>query len=421
MCSFKKLASLWRSDFRLNTVFEESLVVPWVRSVWSRSVWPQFLKCGFWWMPGKDHLFIRDCNTNTDFSQTCPKYNLPQNTSVLVGPLQDVIVVLSNGDRNVIEDEYPVIRMSFALVSSELPHPHAVRNSVECNHTFDELGDCEVSIVGQPAICGDRIVVYYLMLPGRHMGIVPVHTSDRLEKGTCEESTRYQCFHLVDEQTFVVIDDQGRIMLYTFRELDGSPQHRITYHLPSYEYIYRPNYIFHATPSFHGAALRPDLVPGYVPSLKSQIIVLEVLSPDRSVMFVLDIAIFSEKAIHSETPVEIWWSDWGPKYVWCFPHQVTESDFNKRTVTRSENVDDPDSPDLLVRKPGDLVPSSLGYEITSNFPYTAAVCRTPFLTDGFHRFFLGQDLLTLTRCRPGAVDIQIISPVQTEVGPDLTD
>jgi hypothetical protein len=242
----------------------------------------------------------------------------------------------------------------------------------------------------------------------------------------------------------VVICGEGRLMLYTLRELDGSPQCRVTYLLPKL-LLYSVYYNIHATPSFHGTAARPDLVPGYVPSLESQIIVLEVFARSTVILvddvhvvytggpliFVIDAAIFSEKAMQSETPVEIPWSDWGPQYTGCFPHDRSHRisvfgskmayalprdctpepgerveelsdepedrfyvhiwDFNKRVIARAKNANDCK---LLIRKPGPVAKSHFG-KMISDLEYTATVCHTPFKGRDFEKLFLEEDRLTL--------------------------
>ncbi|KAG0693448.1 hypothetical protein DFH29DRAFT_964084 [Suillus ampliporus] len=178
-------------------------------------------------------------------------------------------------------------------------------------------------------------------------------------------------------------------------------------------------YVVHATPSFHGAAAHPDFIPGYVPSVESQIIVLKTRSSISPVILVIDVVIFSEKALHSEISVKIPWSDWGPKYTHYFLHRpsyrismfgskmayalpqdrilkpeerpeglsaegcfyVHIFDFNKRAISRSANICEPDSLDLLVRKSGELTP--VRYSGISNHPYIVPVCR-----GNFHSLFL---------------------------------
>lgn len=81
------------------------------------------------------------------------------------------------------------------------------------------------------------------------------------------------------------------------------------YHLQ--ESMRAPFELFHATPSFHGTTC-PDFEHSYVPSLESQIIVLEVLTNAGLGFLVIDMVIFSGKALHSETPAGIPWSQWGP-------------------------------------------------------------------------------------------------------------
>ncbi|KAG1744041.1 uncharacterized protein EDB91DRAFT_208058 [Suillus paluster] len=116
MTSLKKMGLLWRSGFHLNTVFEETVALPGLRYSW-----PQFMKCGLWWMPsGEDRrLFIRDCKTNAKSSQTWLQHDLPQYTFVIVDPLQDLKVVFSVCLGHTVTDteqDRPFIWMSFGLV-----------------------------------------------------------------------------------------------------------------------------------------------------------------------------------------------------------------------------------------------------------------------------------------------------------------
>ncbi|KAG1840988.1 hypothetical protein F4604DRAFT_362660 [Suillus subluteus] len=296
------------------------------------------------------------------------------------------------------------------------------------------------------------------------MGVEHLHTSSRLEERTCEGCGTDASFHLLDEQRIIVIGPKGRMALYTLAEHDGLPQLRIAYLLPnvrldlsSYfdpgQIRVRPIYVIHASPSFHGAVARPNLMPDYVTSTESQIIVLEVLSRSWQVILVVDMAIFSAKATHSEIPVEIPWSEWGPKYARCFPHHPSHRisvfgskmayalpqdhtpepgqrldelpaegsfyvhiwDFN-RTIAhseRSDNVYDHNSQGRLIRRPGRLAQTCFNKDdgdIITNHPYTTAVCPTGFSTRYFDRFFLEQDRLTLIWARPGSVQIQVVSP-----------
>lgn len=250
----------------------------------------------------------------------------------------------------------------------------------------------------------------------------------------CEPGGREVNFHLVNEYTIVVISQNGLLSLYTLRELDGSPQRRTTYLLPNLKYRgSSPFYVIHSTPPFPNTRL--DLIPGYVPSLQSRIMVLEVLSDAWPVILVIDMAICLEQAIHSETLDEIPWSNWGPQHTCCFPHHPSHRigvfgskmayalprhsapepgerveglstdhdyffvhiwDFNKRAVARAENTYDCSSSGALVRKPGRLAQSCFVGDVTSDHPYTATVCRTPFKARFFDRLFLEQDRFILT-------------------------
>ncbi|KAG1840281.1 hypothetical protein DFJ58DRAFT_810818 [Suillus subalutaceus] len=259
-------------------------------------------------------------------------------------------------------------------------------------------------------------------------------------------------YYPVDEQKIVVIGHTGLIYLYTLQGLDGAPQRRITYHLPKSCYDSSLlGILIHVHPSFHGKVARSDLMPSYVPSLESQIMVLEFLSFAGDAILVIDMAIFSDMALHSDTPINVPWSNWGPQHVYYFPHDrnchisvfgskmayalpqdrvpdpgqrlevlSTESyfyvhiwDFNKRVIARSQSINDPDSPDFFICKPARMTDSG---EIFSNHAYTATVCRTPFPMPRDSRMFLELDRLTLTWAREGEISIKVISPVQAEVG-----
>ncbi|KAG2125395.1 hypothetical protein DEU56DRAFT_573527 [Suillus clintonianus] len=184
-----------------------------------------------------------------------------------------------------------------------------------------------------------------------------------------------------------------------------------------------PFYLFHATPPFHGATTFPDLMPGYVPSPESQVIVLEAHNAWPA-SIVIDMVIFSGKTLPSETPIEIPWSKWGPQYTYRFdfPHHLVHQisvfgskiacvlpghltpelartlegqpcfyvhiwDFNKRVIARAENIHDPDSPIHLIHKSDDPDGSP---------PYIATVYRTPHPNHVFRKLFLEHDRLTLT-------------------------
>ncbi|KAG1847602.1 hypothetical protein F4604DRAFT_1975550 [Suillus subluteus] len=459
MYSLKRLASMWRSDFYLNPVFEETVAVDIV----NYSLDMQSVKCGLWWMYAlaAGRLFIRGYGTNTKLSQTWPRRSLVLQEdifffmlrSVAVDPLQDLAVVaFETGD----EQDHDVFSVAFRSASSQCPHPDAACTSLKCKHPCDMVpGTNLVFFVGRPAICGDRIVVLYYtsnyrsLQTASNIFIQVINWRKGRVKGypLCEQGGREANFYLLNEQRIVVIGPESRMTLYTLQELDGSPQQQIVYLLPNVLrslrfYLPRgllrvvpPLYVIHATPLFHGAAARPNLIPDYTTSLESQIMVLEVLSSSWQVILVIDMVIFSERAIHSEIPVP--WSDWGPKYARCFPHHPSHRisvfgskmayalpqnhalepgqrleelpaegsfyvhiwDFN-RTIAHSEhsdNVHDRNSPDRLIRRPGRLTQSYFDDDdgnIITDHPYATAVCPTGFSTHYFDRFFLEQDRLT---------------------------
>ncbi|KAG1737458.1 hypothetical protein EDB19DRAFT_958924 [Suillus lakei] len=345
MHSLKRLASLWRSDFHLNTVFEEAVAADIANSFFRE----QSMKYGLWWMYAEGILFIRGCDTNTKLSQTLPMWSfvLPGLAdvfyvvrSIIIDPLQDLAVAASfeTGD----ERDRHVFSVSFRLASSRRPHPDSACTSLTCKHPCYVAPGYHIHFVGEPAICGDRIIILYYTgnvdFPGTLSNIF-IQVID-WRKGRAKGYPLYELggreanFHLLDEQRIVVIGPDRRMALYTLQELGGSPQRRIAYLLPNVrrglDFYFDPEqisisplYVIHASPSFHGAAVRPDLMPDYVTSPESQIMVLEVLSGSLQVILVIDMAIFSAEAVHSEIPVEIPWSEWGPKYARCFPHHPT--------------------------------------------------------------------------------------------------
>ncbi|KAG2139325.1 hypothetical protein DEU56DRAFT_327105 [Suillus clintonianus] len=477
MYSLKRLASMWRSDFHLNNVFEDTVATDHLVDIVSRI---QSVKCGLWWMCAASQVFIRGCDTNTKRSQIWFVQRLPMLgymsyvRSVVIDPLQDLAVAVSS---NLAEQGRHVFSVTFWSVSSQRPHPDSACTSLECKHPCFMAPDHHIFFVGQPAICGDRIVVLYFTTNIGSLGTrsnIFIQVID-WRKGLAKGYPLYELgwteadFHLLDEQRIIVIGpDSGRMALYTLQELDGSPRRRIVYVLPKVQRYLRPLFglsspcVIHATPSFHGAAARPDLMPDYVTSPEAQIMVLEVLSRSWQVILVIDMAIFSAKAVHSEIPVEIPWLEWGPKYARCFPHHPshrisvfgrkmayalpqyrapepgqrleelpTEGSFYvqiwdfSRTIARSEcpgNIRDRNSPDRLICKPGRLAQTCFEEDIgnlLAYHPYATAVCPTGFSTRDFHRFFLEHDRLTLTWARPDSVHIQVVSPSQMEVDLDV--
>ncbi|KAG1865453.1 hypothetical protein DFJ58DRAFT_864483 [Suillus subalutaceus] len=472
MSSLKKLTSLWRSEFRLNTVFDEAVIAaaidglpPWLQY----SSWTQSVKCGLWWMSTHGGLFVRDCNKIPNLSRTWLKHSPFSSDQppirLTVDPLQDLVVLVFSTvffDVADTEQDHHVFWVEFRLASSQGPHPDSVCVSLECMHTFDAPGSYHVFVTA-PSICGDRIFIYYYLKNMENMTVSAtfIQMID-WRKGTAKRCLllggpdNLQQVYAVNQRTIV---DFGlnSLTVYTLQEPDGSLHPRLTYLLPKSRQSDMRFTVVHASPSFCGAAARTDLVPGHVPSPESQILVLEFLSGPQwrplSVILVIDMVIFSGTALQSETHVQIPWSEWGPQHTCCFPHDRTHQisvfgskiayalpqdhtpepgqrleelpdeghfyihiwDFNTRLITRSEHIYNPDSSDLPIRKPGVVIQSCFDEDIISNHPYTAIACRTPFPTNGFRKMFLEQDRLTLTWSRIGAVDIQVVSPAQTEV------
>ncbi|KAG0692268.1 hypothetical protein DFH29DRAFT_540297 [Suillus ampliporus] len=167
MCSLKKLASLWRSDFHLNTVFEEAVVGSDYEQLRGSSK-GQFVKCGLWCWDELHNFFIRDCSTNTNLSRTWPLHSLHSQHlfehHVNADPLQDVVVIVSAPRVIIVTDggqDQAVFWVGIRLASSLGPHPDCVCDTVECKHTFGAPGSYRVSFLDRPVICGDRIIVFY--------------------------------------------------------------------------------------------------------------------------------------------------------------------------------------------------------------------------------------------------------------------
>ncbi|KAG2130831.1 uncharacterized protein EDB93DRAFT_1179089 [Suillus bovinus] len=450
MSSLKRWVTFWPSVFHASSVFEDAVPIMNLHSG------IQHMKCGIWWMWDNDNFYIRDCNTNIKLSHSFSRYEQffqgrmsGSVRSVVLDPIQDLVVVILFPDIYTVtgaEQGRHIFSVEFRSASSLLPHPDSVEALLKCQHS-EESSHHRVILTQEPTVCGDHIVVFYHMerlnpleMVGHNVFIQVIDWRKGYTKSypLCED---FAGFHLVDEQKFVVIDTQGIITLYTLQE-NGPPQRRVMYRLQ--ESLLASFYLFHGTPSFHAATACPDLEPDYVPSLESQIVVLETITNARPVVLVIDMVIFSEKALHSDTPVEIPWSEWGPQYTCCFQHHsscqisvfgskmayalpwditpkigkkpeglctqdcfyVHILDFNQRAIARAENIYDPDSPTCLICKSSDYPHGS----IISNRPYIATVCRTRFFPNRFVRLFLEHDRLTLT---------WVVSPVQTKVDSDL--
>ncbi|OJA13455.1 hypothetical protein AZE42_02303 [Rhizopogon vesiculosus] len=464
MSSLKKLASLWRSDFYAKTVFEEVAAGTDDEDFSER----QYMKCGFWWMWAQRNLFVRDCNASITLSRKWPTHNFSAEhqflRSIIVDPLQDLVITVSSQISFVVIDagqNHHVFLVEFWLALSQPPYPDSPCASLECKHAFDVPGRYVVDIVDEPAICGDRVVILYYIHQTQDLFIQVIDW----RKGQTESHPLHQpggreaTFRLVDRQTIVIISGEGLLILYTLQELDGSPQRRITY-LPRLKHYSSQSYVIRTTPSFHSTAARLDLMPGYVPPLESQIMVIEMFSEAWPVILVIDMVIFSQQVIQSQASVEIPWSDWGPQHTYCFPHHQSHLisvfgskmayalpcahtpepgeriegfstnqdhfyvhiwDFNKRVIARVAN--NSSLPVPVIRKPGQVAQSSVFGGVISNHPYIATVCRTPFKMHGFDKLFLEQDRFTLTwsQQRRSPLNIQVVFPVQTEVGTDLAD
>ncbi|KAG2133250.1 uncharacterized protein EDB93DRAFT_887294 [Suillus bovinus] len=445
----------------MNTVFQES--VPAARAATKETT--QSMKCGLWWMSTESDLFIRECNTNT--TRIWPNHNplspMPEHklVPVIADPLQDLMVTISLLRSihvpNTVQ-AYHVFWLDIRMLSSQAPHPDSACTSLDCSHYFDACGIHHVVFMNEPAICGDRIVVPYctytdnntwrqqmfIQVVDWRKGQVECHPVGH----DVQSRSHQHNFHLIDRQTFVVIDLENSISLYTFQGFGGPPQRRIVYCFPICSSVRRPSCVVHTTPLLQGTAVRPDLMPSYVPTLESQIMVLEMFLPVLPIILVIDMAIFSENALHSEALITMPWSDWGPHHTRCFPHDPSHRisvfgsrmayalpryrtptaghrmealstdgrfyvhiwDFNERVIARSKSTSDSNSLDHLIRKPPWLAHMCYNSNFNSNHSYATTVCHASFPTRDFAGLFLEQDRLTLTWVRPDVVDIQVVSP-----------
>ncbi|KAG2130838.1 uncharacterized protein EDB93DRAFT_1179126 [Suillus bovinus] len=446
MSSLKNLASLWRSGFHVNTVFQDVVASNDPR------IQPQSMKCGTLWVWRMNTLLVRDCKDKTKTSQVWPKHDLFKQSvhihnlvacSVVVDPLQDLVVAISapsvfhSGDA---QQDHPVCWVDFWQA-----HPGFRIRTLQALHwnagmPVNLLHFSVICIVGGPAICGDRVVMLYYTRHRTSRNTVGASNmfiqlidwrKGRVKRHALSESGEplFYDLHLVDKHTLVIIDSKGRIILYTLQGLDDTPRHRITYLLPilkpgrnSAPQVV-PHYVVYASPSFHGTVAHPDLMPSYVPSMESQIMVLETLPASWPVIMVIDMAMFSEKAIQSETRVEIPWSDWGTQVYMVLSASSKPpnhgSTLHRGTILPTHcslrNIHDPNLPGVVIRKPVWFAQSCLDEDFTSNRPYMASVCAEPFSMHYLDRIFLEQDRLTVTRSPPSLIDIQVFSPVPMEV------
>ncbi|KAG2358002.1 hypothetical protein BDR07DRAFT_312546 [Suillus spraguei] len=172
MCSLKKLASLWQSDFYANTIFETMVTaaIPYIPIVPSPI---QSVKCGPWWTDPFSKFCDRDYRMRPKLSLTWSindpyqQHWLPD--FITFDPVQDLIVMFSSPDGVTVtnaEQDHHVFSVEFVLGSSHCPHPNAARAALECKHTFNASGFYCAYLAAKPIICGDHVFVFY------HMGAV---------------------------------------------------------------------------------------------------------------------------------------------------------------------------------------------------------------------------------------------------------
>ncbi|KAG1823928.1 uncharacterized protein BJ212DRAFT_1296446 [Suillus subaureus] len=439
-----------QSDFHVNTVFQEA--VPTAHAATQET---QSMKSRLWWMSRDNDLLIQECSTNA--TRTWPNYTLspiPQHdlVSVIVDPLQDLVVTISSPysiDVHNFAQAQHAFWLEIYMLSSQAPHPDSACTSLDYRHHFNARGIHHVVFMKEPAICGDRIVVpycthtdntwaklMYIQVVDWKKGQVECHQQHPIDHQV-QRHHQYN-FHFIDQQTFVVIDLEASISLYTLQEFGRPPRRRIIYCFPVYHSARCPS---------RNSSPRPYAQLRALP--ESQIMVLEMLLPILPVILVIDMAIFSEKALHSEALNAMPWSDWGPQHTCCFPHDPSHRisvfgsrmayalpryrtptpghrlealsadgrfhvhmwDFNQKVIARSKSISDSDLPGHLICKPACLGHTCYNSDFSSNRSYTATVCHESFPTRDFERLFLEQDRFTLTWVRPDAVDIKVVSPI----------
>ncbi|KAG2050310.1 hypothetical protein BDR06DRAFT_646468 [Suillus hirtellus] len=164
LCSLKKLASLWRSDFHASTTF--GTVVTTV-ATWERVLPIQDVKCGLWWLHSLEEykFYIQGCGTNPTLSRT---WSIGDDAEgfFTFDPLQDLMVVCSEPDHDDVtvtdaKQDYHVCWVEFRLASSQCPHPSAACTSLECKHTFDsDAPGYYRAVLSPPVICGDHVFIF---------------------------------------------------------------------------------------------------------------------------------------------------------------------------------------------------------------------------------------------------------------------
>ncbi|KAG2357425.1 hypothetical protein BDR07DRAFT_1490690 [Suillus spraguei] len=294
MRSFKKLASMWQSDFHANTIFETAVATT-IHMLYASPTNPV---CEMWTLvdaPGIEKI-LRSGLQN--------EYKTLPDMDLIVIFYSPHSFTVTNAEQ---DQDHRIFSVEFRLGSSHCPHPDAVCAYLECKHTFAAPGYYCAVFARQPIIRGDRIFVFYRM-------------------GDKNDPSSSGMF----------------IQVINWRK----------------GYAYNQNGLRSSARSYSNPGQR-----------------LEGLSTEGYFY------------------VHIW-------------------DFNKRVIARSEYINDPKSPDLLICKPGPM-PGSFGEDILPNHAYTATICHTPFPTRG-SSLFLEQDRLTLTWAQQNEISIQVISSVQTE-------
>lgn len=143
-----------------------------------------------------DNIFIRDYNTDVKHSHSFPRLGHEQTSqdrsprpvrSTVLDPIQDLVVVVPFPGICVVAgagQNRHIFSVEFRLASSLAPHPDSMDAFLKCQHFFEQSGRYRVTLMQEPVICGDRIVVLYYI---RRSGVQPVHTSDRLEERASAE------------------------------------------------------------------------------------------------------------------------------------------------------------------------------------------------------------------------------------------
>jgi len=154
---------LWRTNDNLYHLIHSSL--PWLDRGYYPT-WSATLR-GCWYTAISSLGTITYYNTHANLFRTWAVHSLSSQRrpkSFTVDPLQDLVVIVSSPGVVTVTDaeqDHHAIWVECWSGLSQRPHPDSVCALLECRHNFDPPRRYDVDLVGEPAICGDRICIYY--------------------------------------------------------------------------------------------------------------------------------------------------------------------------------------------------------------------------------------------------------------------